>query len=74
VRSDGAAASGTVVFGFELPTRDAVDETYRDRPAAGAESRQEPYDAFWGARFAIVRDPDGHDIGLMGPREGSPEP
>jgi uncharacterized glyoxalase superfamily protein PhnB len=69
VRADGVAASGTVVFGFKLPTRDAVDETYRDLVAAGAVGRQEPYDAFWGARFAIVRDPDGHDIGLMGPRE-----
>jgi catechol 2,3-dioxygenase-like lactoylglutathione lyase family enzyme len=69
VRGDGAAASGTVVFGFSLPTRDAVDDTYRDLVVAGAVGRQEPYDAFWGGRYAVVRDPDGHDIGLMGPRE-----
>ncbi|HEX4492136.1 MAG TPA: VOC family protein [Acidimicrobiia bacterium] len=68
VRGDRAP---TVVFGFSLPTSAAVDETYRDLVAAGAVGRQPPYDAFWGARFAIVRDPDGHDIGLMGPRDRS---
>ena len=26
-------------------------------------------DAFWGARYAIVADPDGNDVGLMGPIE-----
>jgi hypothetical protein len=25
------------------------------------------YDAFWGARYAIVADPDGSDVGLMSP-------
>ena len=29
--------------------------------------RQEPYDAFFGARYAVVRDPGGNDVGLMSP-------
>jgi len=35
--------------------------------AAGHPARLEPYDAFFGARYAIVSDPDGHNIGLMSP-------
>jgi hypothetical protein len=30
---------------------------------------QVPYDAFWGARYAIVADPDGNEVGLMSPRD-----
>lgn len=33
----------------------------------GHKGRQPPYDAFWGARYAIVADPDGNDVGLMSP-------
>ena len=28
---------------------------------------QPPHDAFWGARYAIVEDPDGIAVGLMSP-------
>jgi hypothetical protein len=37
--------------------------------AAGYRAQQAPYDAFWGARYAIVEDPDGNAIGLMGPAD-----
>lgn len=63
------AARVTAVFGFALPSRAAVDEKYAALVAAGAVGRQEPYDAFWGARYAVVSDPDGHDIGLMSPKD-----
>ena len=36
-------------------------------PAPVTTSQQEPYDAFWGARYAIVEDPDGNAVGLMSP-------
>jgi hypothetical protein len=29
------------------------------------------FDAFWGARYAIVADPDGNDVGLMSPIDES---
>jgi uncharacterized glyoxalase superfamily protein PhnB len=64
-------ASVRVVIGFSLPTRDAVDERYAELTAAGFAGRQPPFDAFWGARYAIVADPDGNDIGLMSPVEDS---
>jgi uncharacterized glyoxalase superfamily protein PhnB len=60
-------ASVGVVIGFALPTRDGVDERYAELTAAGYTGRQPPFDAFWGARYAIVADPDGNDVGLMSP-------
>ena len=60
-------ASATVVLGFVLPTRQAVDDRYAGLTSAGYQGRQPPFDAFWGARYAIVADPDGYDVGLMSP-------
>ncbi len=37
----------------------------------GYEGRQVPYDAFWGARYAIVADPNGVDVGIMSPVDES---
>ena len=55
------------LIGFSLPTREAVDALYADLTASGYEGRQPPYDTFWGARYAVVADPDGTDVGLMSP-------
>jgi uncharacterized glyoxalase superfamily protein PhnB len=60
-----------IVIGFALPTREAVDERYGELTAAGYAGRQPPFDAFWGARYAIVTDPDGNDVGLMSPIDES---
>jgi len=60
-----------VVIGFSLPARDAVDEWYAQLTAAGYADRQPPFDAFWGARYPIVADPDDNDVGLMSPVEES---
>ncbi|MGH8999564.1 MAG: VOC family protein [Acidimicrobiia bacterium] len=64
-------SSVRVVIGFSLPTRKAVDERYAELTAAGYAGRQPPFDAFWGARYAIVADPDGNDVGLMSPTDES---
>jgi catechol 2,3-dioxygenase-like lactoylglutathione lyase family enzyme len=58
---------GSAVLGFAVPSREAVDEIYADLAAAGYREHQRPYDAFWGARYAIVDDPDGNGVGLMSP-------
>ncbi|CAN5806791.1 VOC family protein [soil metagenome] len=55
------------VIGFRVSDRDAVDRTYFDLTQAGYVGQQEPYDAFWGARYAVVEDPDGNSVGLMSP-------
>ncbi|HKA03183.1 MAG TPA: VOC family protein [Acidimicrobiales bacterium] len=65
------AASVGVVVGFALVDRQAVDDTYAELTAAGYRGRQPPFDAFWGARYAIVADPDGNDVGLMSPIDDS---
>ena len=41
-----------------------VDETYAKLIAAGYPSHVEPWDAFWGQRFARVKDPDNRIVNL----------
>ena len=57
------------VIVFSLPSRDAVDTMYAELTDAGHGGHQPPYDAFWGARYAVVDDPDGNFVGLMSPSE-----
>ena len=40
---------------------------YADLVAAGYRRQQPPYDAFWGARYAVIEDPDGNAVGIMSP-------
>jgi hypothetical protein len=68
-RADPAGV--TVVVGFSLPARDAVDQRYAELTSAGYAGRQPRFDAFWGARYAIVADPGGNDVGLMSPIDES---
>lgn len=63
--------SSRAVIGFSVATREAVDDRYEDLVAAGYQGRQPPYDTFWGARYAVVADPDGNDVGIMSPVEES---
>jgi len=58
---------GGVVLGFTVPSRERVDALYDEMTTAGYRGAQPPYDAFWGARYAIVEDPDGNHAGLMSP-------
>jgi len=59
--------SSRALIGFSVASRDEVDERYAALIAAGYEGRQPPYDTFWGARYAVVADPDGNDVGIMSP-------
>ena len=44
-----------------------VDATYARLTEAGFTGTTEPYDAFWGQRYANVDDPDGNDVALFAP-------
>jgi uncharacterized glyoxalase superfamily protein PhnB len=44
-----------------------VDATYKKIVNAGHHGVKEPWDAFWGQRYAIVSDPDGAHISLFAP-------
>ncbi len=64
------------VIGFAVDTRAAVDACYAKMVGAGYAGRQTPFDGFWGARYAVIEDPDGNQIGVMSPidpaRKGPP--
>jgi uncharacterized glyoxalase superfamily protein PhnB len=61
-------ASGVVLM-FDVPTREAVDEKFAELTGAGYAAHLDPFDAFWGARYAIVDDPDGNHVGIMSPQD-----
>lgn len=44
-----------------------VDTTYRRILSKGYRSHKEPWDAFWGQRYAQVLDPDGNVVDLFAP-------
>jgi catechol 2,3-dioxygenase-like lactoylglutathione lyase family enzyme len=56
---------------FHVSSRDEVDRIHARVTAAGHRSQKAPEDAFWGARYAIVEDPDGNAVGIMSPADES---
>ena len=57
-------APGRISLAFECGSPGAVDETFAAVAAAGSQIHLEPFDAFWGQRYATVIDPDGNHIDL----------
>jgi len=49
---------------FQCETSSQVDEVYARMTAAGFKEEKEPWDAFWGQRYAQLRDPDGVPVDL----------
>jgi uncharacterized glyoxalase superfamily protein PhnB len=62
-----AAERGRVMVGVGLESREAVDALWHELIAEGVQGLQPPSDAFWGARLAIVEDPDGNPVSLSSP-------
>jgi len=58
---------GRVVLGFGVASREEVDRIYLELTSAGHRGLAPPYDAFWGARYAILEDPSGIAVGIMSP-------
>jgi len=56
-----------VVLCFKQASAAAVDELYARIVRAGFGGKKEPWDAFWGQRYACVLDPDGHQVDLFAP-------
>jgi len=63
----GHPGGARIVVGFGVDTREDVDRLFGELTAAGYQAQQEPWDAFWGARYAVIEDPDGNSVGLMSP-------
>jgi catechol 2,3-dioxygenase-like lactoylglutathione lyase family enzyme len=53
-----------VSLAFECSSPAEVDEVYARVVAAGFEGEKEPWDAFWGQRYALLGDPDGVRVNL----------
>jgi uncharacterized glyoxalase superfamily protein PhnB len=60
-RSEGHA----MALAFECEEAGDVNETYARLTEAGFTGKKEPYDAFWGQRYANVVDPDGNVVHLF---------
>jgi uncharacterized glyoxalase superfamily protein PhnB len=56
-----------MALAFECGSPAEVDETYRRLVDEGFEGKKEPFDAFWGQRYANVVDPDGNAVDLFAP-------
>jgi uncharacterized glyoxalase superfamily protein PhnB len=57
-----------LAFACDSPAE--VDKLYGELVAAGYEGHKEPWDAFWGMRYALVHDPDGNGVDLYCPLPG----
>jgi len=53
-----------MAMAFRCENPAVVDATYAAVVAAGYRSSVEPFDAFWGQRYATVFDPDGNPVDL----------
>ncbi len=62
-REDG----NQVALAFACSSPAEVDETYARVVEAGFAGEKEPWDAFWGHRYAQLRDPDGVVVDLFAP-------
>ena len=56
-----------VVLAFRCADPAEVDATYARVVEAGFEGKTEPWDAFWGQRFAYLLDPEGTTVALFAP-------
>jgi uncharacterized glyoxalase superfamily protein PhnB len=53
-----------ITLAVEYDTPAGVDVAFAQLVAAGHDAVREPFDAFWGQRYATVADPDGNHVDL----------
>jgi catechol 2,3-dioxygenase-like lactoylglutathione lyase family enzyme len=56
-----------VALAFACDGPSDVDGVFAKLVGAGYEPHLEPWDAFWGQRYASVHDPDGNSVELFAP-------
>ena len=65
-RPDWTRARGNqLALAFDCGSPAEVDELYARVVAAGFDGEKEPWDAFWGQRYAQLSDPDGVPVDLF---------
>ena len=57
-------AGHAFALAFRCASAREVDEAYARVKKAGFTGKKEPFDAFWGQRYATVLDPDGNAVDL----------
>jgi catechol 2,3-dioxygenase-like lactoylglutathione lyase family enzyme len=62
-----AKGDGRISLAFACADPAEVNATYAAMTAAGYEGHKPPWDAFWGHRYAVLRDPDGNGVDLYAP-------
>src|ERR1044072_1622052 len=68
LQAAGSRETGTrVSLACECASPADVDEVYARVTGGGFEGEREPWDAFWGQRYALLRDPDGVEVNLYAP-------
>jgi catechol 2,3-dioxygenase-like lactoylglutathione lyase family enzyme len=71
-KEDWSRETGNQIgIAFECASPAEVDEVYARITEAGFEGEKEPWDAFWGQRYALLRDPDGVEVNLYAALETS---
>ena len=65
-RPDWTRQTGNQIgLALECASPDEVDELYARVADAGFHAEKEPWDAFWGQRYAQLADPDGVPVDLF---------
>ena len=65
-RPDWSRETGNqIAIAFECESPAEVDATYERMVEAGFHGEKEPWDAFWGQRYAQLADPDGVPVDLF---------
>jgi uncharacterized glyoxalase superfamily protein PhnB len=54
-----------IALAFRCDSPADVDATYARLVEIGGQAHKEPWDAFWGQRYAEVKDPDGNMVDLF---------
>jgi uncharacterized glyoxalase superfamily protein PhnB len=67
MRNGGWPGGTGVVLGFKVGMCDEADDLVAELKAEGVLVQQDPHGALWGGRYAVVSDPDGNSVRIMGP-------
>lgn len=61
------SGSSRISLAFLCDAPAEVDAVYARMTAAGYHGEEQPWDAFWGQRYACISDPDGNNVDLFSP-------
>ncbi len=56
-----------IALAFACDSPAEVDAAWAELTSVGYEGHLEPWDAFWGMRYAVIHDPDGRPVDLFAP-------